>query len=157
MGAQGRSVSARRRNGSGSPQRSPREQIWITGSRSGSGKMPIERRTQGPHSCSSLVPVHPLSPHLLTHHLSAPAPCSSHMGGTAPGPGAFELRALPVGSTPSTHSPLHRGLAYHQCPEREEPRLLGQTFSASTLDVKAKHTQGCNALPLPFWWVTDHI
>lgn len=123
MGAQGRSVSARRRNGSGSPQRSPREQIWITGSRSGSGKMPIERRTQGPHSCSSLVPVHPLSPHLLTHHLSAPAPCSSHMGGTAPGPGAFELRALPVGSTPSTHSPLHRGLAYHQCPERERRKL----------------------------------
>lgn len=41
MGAQGCSVSARRRKGSGSPQRRPSEQIWITGSRSGSGKMPV--------------------------------------------------------------------------------------------------------------------
>lgn len=42
-------------------------------------------------------------------------------------------------------------------PRGEEPRLWGQTFAASTLDVKAKHTQGCDALPLPFWWVTDQI
>lgn len=41
--------------------------------------------------------------------------------------------------------------------EEEERRLSGQTFSASTLDVEAKHAQGSDALPLPFWWVTDHV
>jgi len=152
MGAQGRSVSARRKKGSGSPQRSPREQIWITGSRSGSGKMPGERRTQGPHSCSSLA----LSVH------SVPTP-------------AHRLSQLPLPATwvgrPQALVPLHSELPFHPLTpppgpgtsrmsrerEEEEHRLSGQTFSASALDVEAKHTQGCDALPLPFWWVTDHV
>lgn len=115
MGAQGRRVSARRKKGSCSPQRSPREQIWITGSCSGSGKMPAGG---GEHRAPGEAPEWrlPLLPQPVLCHRPWLPPFHAASSPQVTLPTCLELPVTLSLLCPTVTCPLVHSYSSHPCP-----------------------------------------